>query len=143
MYTDNFEEEILFIPARKDGEACNHLKIVTAFTDVERISSHLIKLFDGRNKEYVSGIKVDIILGMTKGTGLTQKKHDKICSLIKRLNSVSGMPQISCNYIVEGQGKLCIKLVYRECNSSSYHLIQAFLGPIRAGFYQEIGRAHV
>ena len=34
------------------------------------------------------------------------------------------------------QGKLCIKLVYRECNSSSYHLIQAFLGPIRAGFYQ-------
>ena len=27
-------------------------------------------------------------------------------------------------------------LVYRECNSSSYHLIQAFLGPIRAGFYQ-------
>ena len=22
------------------------------------------------------------------------------------------------------------------CNSSSYHLIQAFLGPIRAGFYQ-------
>ena len=22
MYTDNFEEEILFIPARKDGEAC-------------------------------------------------------------------------------------------------------------------------
>lgn len=34
------------------------------------------------------------------------------------------------------QGKLCIKLVYRECNSSSYQLIQAFLGPIRAGFYQ-------
>ena len=50
MYTDNFEEEILFTPARKDGEACNHLKIVTAFTDVERISSHLIKLFDGRNR---------------------------------------------------------------------------------------------
>ena len=34
------------------------------------------------------------------------------------------------------QGKLCIKLVYRECNSSSYQLIQAFLGPVRAGFYQ-------
>ncbi len=34
------------------------------------------------------------------------------------------------------QGKLLIKLVYRECNSSSYNLIQAFLGPIRAGFYQ-------
>lgn len=34
------------------------------------------------------------------------------------------------------QGKLLIKLVYRECNSSSYQLIQALLGPIRAGFYQ-------
>ncbi len=34
------------------------------------------------------------------------------------------------------QGKLLIKLVYRECNSSSYPLIQAFLGPVRAGFYQ-------
>lgn len=34
------------------------------------------------------------------------------------------------------QGKLLIRLVYRECNSSSYELIQAFLGPIRAGFYQ-------
>lgn len=34
------------------------------------------------------------------------------------------------------QGKLLIKLVYRECNSTSYQLIQAFLGPIRAGFYQ-------
>jgi hypothetical protein len=34
------------------------------------------------------------------------------------------------------QGKLLIKLIYRESNSSSYELIQAFLGPVRAGFYQ-------
>ena len=34
------------------------------------------------------------------------------------------------------QGKLLIKLVYRECNSSSYSLVQAFLGPVKAGFYQ-------
>lgn len=34
------------------------------------------------------------------------------------------------------QGKLLIKLVDRECNSSSYDLVKAFLGPIRAGFYQ-------
>lgn len=34
------------------------------------------------------------------------------------------------------QGKLLIKLVYRECNSSTYALIQAFLGPVRAGMYQ-------
>jgi len=34
------------------------------------------------------------------------------------------------------QGKLLIRLIYRECNSSSYELIQGFLGPIRAGFWQ-------
>jgi len=34
------------------------------------------------------------------------------------------------------QGKLLIKLVYRECNSSSYQLIQAFMGPIKAGIWQ-------
>lgn len=34
------------------------------------------------------------------------------------------------------QGKLLIKLVYRECNSSSYDILKAFLGPIRAGFWQ-------
>lgn len=40
------------------------------------------------------------------------------------------------------QGKLLIKLVYRECNSSSYNLIQAFLGPIRAGFWQAFAWAY-
>ena len=34
------------------------------------------------------------------------------------------------------QGKLLIKLIYRESNSSGYELIQAFFGPMKAGFYQ-------
>lgn len=34
------------------------------------------------------------------------------------------------------QGKLLIKLIYRECDSSSYDIVKAFLGPIRAGFWQ-------
>ena len=34
------------------------------------------------------------------------------------------------------QGKLLIKLIYRETNSSSYELVQVFFGPTRAGFYQ-------
>lgn len=34
------------------------------------------------------------------------------------------------------QGKLLIKLIDRETNSSAYGLVQAFLGPVRAGFYQ-------
>ena len=34
------------------------------------------------------------------------------------------------------QGKLLIKLIHRECSSSGFEIIQAFLGPVRAGFYQ-------
>ena len=33
-------------------------------------------------------------------------------------------------------GKLLIKLVNRETDSSSYELVKAFLGPFKAGFYQ-------
>ena len=34
------------------------------------------------------------------------------------------------------QGKLLIKLIDRECHQSSYEIVQAFLGPTRAAFYQ-------
>ena len=38
------------------------------------------------------------------------------------------------------QGKLLIKLIDRECHSSSYDMIKAFMGPIRAGFWQVFAR---
>ena len=34
------------------------------------------------------------------------------------------------------QGKLLIKLVDRQTNSTTYDLIKAFMGPFKAGFYQ-------
>ncbi len=34
------------------------------------------------------------------------------------------------------QGKLLIRLIDRECNQSSYELVKAFVGPLKAGFYQ-------
>lgn len=34
------------------------------------------------------------------------------------------------------QGKLLIKLIYRECDQSSYEVIQAFLGSFKAAYYQ-------
>ena len=39
------------------------------------------------------------------------------------------------------QGKLLIKLVYRECNSSAYDLIRSVISPLRAGFYQAFALA--
>ncbi len=37
------------------------------------------------------------------------------------------------------QGKLLIRLIDRECNQSSFHLIKAFLGDFRANFWQLFG----
>jgi hypothetical protein len=34
------------------------------------------------------------------------------------------------------QGKLLIKLVDRQNNQTSYELVKAFMGPLKAGFYQ-------
>ncbi len=36
------------------------------------------------------------------------------------------------------QGKLLIKLVNRQTDSSSYELVKAFMGPFKAGFYQTL-----
>lgn len=36
------------------------------------------------------------------------------------------------------QGKLLIKLVDRQTNSTGYELVKAFMGPFKAGFYQTL-----
>lgn len=38
------------------------------------------------------------------------------------------------------QAHMLIKLINRECNQSSFHLIKAFLGGFRAGFWNSFGR---
>ena len=38
------------------------------------------------------------------------------------------------------QGKLLVKLIDRECNSSSYDLVKAYLGSFAAGFWQGVGK---
>ena len=38
------------------------------------------------------------------------------------------------------QGKILLKLINRETDQNSYHIVKAFLGSLRAGFYQAIGR---
>ena len=39
------------------------------------------------------------------------------------------------------QGKLLIKLVDRQTNSTGYELVKAFMGPFKAGFYQTFQQA--
>ena len=42
--------------------------------------------------------------------------------------------------MTKSQGKMLIKLINRETNQDSYHIIKAFLGTFRAGFWQTFGK---
>ncbi|MDE6143945.1 MAG: DUF4294 domain-containing protein [Muribaculaceae bacterium] len=42
--------------------------------------------------------------------------------------------------MTKGQGKILLKLITRETDQNSYHIVKAFLGSFRAGFYQAVGR---
>lgn len=63
-----------------------------------------------------------------------QKSRDAHMKLVERSIMKEYKPRMK--KLTYSQGKLLIKLIYRESNSSGYELIQAFLGPVRAGFYQ-------
>lgn len=101
--TSSFDEPVLYAPARIECvHPCNSLKIITAFTDCDRISTHMINLQEGmRNDRFIKNMKVDIILGMTKSS-LSPKKHEDICRLIGFINASHGMPKVTCRYIYTG-----------------------------------------
>lgn len=101
--TSDFDEPVLYAPARTDSiHPCTSLKVITAFTDCERISTHMIKLAEGiKSNRFVKGLSIEILLGMTKSS-LSQKKYEDICRMIGFLNSAKGMPKISCRYICNG-----------------------------------------
>lgn len=42
--------------------------------------------------------------------------------------------------MTRGQGKILLKLITRETDQNSYHIVKAFLGSFRASFYQTIGK---
>lgn len=99
LLVENFDKPVLYNPATE----CNSLKIITAFTDCERISTHLITLSDGiKAGKYTKKIEVEIVLGMTKSS-LSAKKHQDICRLVSYLNGTKGMPKVTCKYICTGK----------------------------------------
>lgn len=42
--------------------------------------------------------------------------------------------------MTKNQGKIMLKLIYRETDQSSFNIVKAFLGSFRAGFWQTFGR---
>lgn len=101
--TNAFDEPVLYAPARIEAPSpCESLKIITAFTDCERISTHMIQLSEGmKNNRLVKGLNIEILLGMTKSS-LSQKKHEDIKRLIGFINDSKSMPKLSCRYICNG-----------------------------------------
>ena len=101
--TEDFDEPILYTPIRTN--LLNHryvLRIITAFTDCERISTHMIKLAEDIKSKIISkSVTVEIILGMTKSS-ISRKKHEDLCRMIRFLRETKGMPQIVCRYISNG-----------------------------------------
>ena len=64
----------------------------------------------------------------------TKKERDAHTKSVEKELKQVYTPRIK--KLTYSQGKLLIKLIDRETHSTGYELIQAFLGPIRAGFYQ-------
>ena len=64
----------------------------------------------------------------------TKKERDALTKAVEKELKQKYTPRIK--KLTYSQGKLLIKLIDRETHSTSYELIQAFLGPVRAGFYQ-------
>ncbi|MBD5280675.1 MAG: DUF4294 domain-containing protein [Bacteroides sp.] len=42
--------------------------------------------------------------------------------------------------MTRSQGKILLKLITRETDQNSFHIVKAFLGSFRAGFYQAVGK---
>lgn len=64
----------------------------------------------------------------------TKKERDVLTKAVEKELKQKYTPRIK--KLTYSQGKLLIKLIDRETHSTGYELIQAFLGPVRAGFYQ-------
>lgn len=62
-----------------------------------------------------------------------EKARQNISNGLKRIERSIYSPNEKLSF---AQGKLLIKLIDRQSNSTSYELVKAFMGPFKAGFYQ-------
>lgn len=65
---------------------------------------------------------------------LPPKERQKHLKQVEKSLKEQYMPRMK--KLTFSQGKLLIKLVDRQTQSTGYELVKAFLGPFRAGFYQ-------
>ena len=63
-----------------------------------------------------------------------KKARDEHLKLVEKCIVKEYKPRMK--KLTYSQGKLLIKLIHRECATSSYDIVKAVLGPVRAGFWQ-------
>jgi hypothetical protein len=64
----------------------------------------------------------------------TQKERDEHLKKVEAAIVAEYKPKMK--KLTFSQGKLLIKLIDRECHSTAYEAIQAFIGPVRSGMWQ-------
>ena len=64
----------------------------------------------------------------------TQKERDEHLKRVEAAIVKEYKPRMK--KLTFSQGKLLIKLIDRECHSTAYEAIQAFIGPLRSGMWQ-------
>lgn len=63
----------------------------------------------------------------------TDKEKQKYLEDVQKFMMDEYKPQMK--KMTKNQGKILVKLVDRECNTSSYNIVKALLGSFKAGFY--------
>ncbi|MBQ9356064.1 MAG: DUF4294 domain-containing protein [Prevotella sp.] len=64
----------------------------------------------------------------------TQRERDQHLKRVEESIVAEYKPKMK--KLTFSQGKLLIKLIDRECNSTAFEAIKAFIGPVRAGMWQ-------
>jgi len=99
--TSDFDEPVLYNPAKVEN-GCNSLKIISGFTDAERIATHMIGLCDGiQEGKFVKGIQIEMILGMN--SAISTKKHQDLCRTLRYMTYAKNMPTFKLNYVYTGK----------------------------------------
>lgn len=68
----------------------------------------------------------------------TQKEREKYLKDMEKAIFNQYKPVMKT--FTRSQGKMLLKLINRETNQSSYHIVKAFLGSFRAGFWLTFGK---
>lgn len=108
------------ITFKSEKEAANYMRLVKNVKTVLPIAKEVNRIIL-ETYEYLETLP-------------TQKEKEEHMKKVERSIYREYKPRMK--RLTYSQGKLLIKLIYRECNSSSYDILKAFLGPIRAGFWQ-------